>query len=183
MQSYVGEITHGLTGTRLYQCWKNMKARCYQESSDRYEQYGMRGIEVCSDWLKFEGFLSWAESSGYKDGLSIDRKDVNGDYNPENCRWLSVEDNTKYMMDYNLQHGLGLFSAESKDKSKLQLIKKLGKPVYACKDGVVISCGSRGELAEVLAPILGRSWASIKTHINLCLRGKCLSCGGYTIYE
>lgn len=91
---YISEskITHGLSNSRIYRIWRNMKSRCYNPNAARYESYGGRGIKVCDEWRNsFESFYSWAMSNGYSDELSIDRKDVNGNYTPDNCRWIPMD--------------------------------------------------------------------------------------------
>ena len=84
---------HGGHGTRLYSIWRGMKERCGRRSHSFYEYYGGRGITVCEEWARsFEAFREWALASGYRDGLTIDRKENDGDYCPENCRWATMEE-------------------------------------------------------------------------------------------
>lgn len=72
---------------RLYRIWKNMRRRCNNTKSDYYENYGGRGIRVCSQWDDYLTFRKWAISNGYKNDLTIDRINNDGDYTPSNCKW------------------------------------------------------------------------------------------------
>ena len=82
--------THNKSKTKLYKVWHSMKMRCYEPSLNNYHNYGGRGIIVCEQWLEdFMNFYKWAINNGYKNGLSIDRINVDGNYGPSNCRWVT----------------------------------------------------------------------------------------------
>jgi hypothetical protein len=83
---------HGMRFTRLWRIWDGMMKRCYNPKHKWFKRYGGRGITICEEWLQNHGsFFSWALSNGYKDGLTIDRIDVDKGYCPENCRWVDMK--------------------------------------------------------------------------------------------
>jgi hypothetical protein len=99
------QTTHGDAGkrktysrpmgrTKLYQVWSKMKDRC---SSDRYARwYRSRGVTVCAEWLNdFVAFKAWALANSYREGLTIDRVDNAGNYEPSNCRWVTASENSR----------------------------------------------------------------------------------------
>lgn len=84
---------HGKCNSRTYYIYNNMKERCYTKSNSCYKDYGGRGIVVCNDWKNdFMNFYKWAMSHGYDDSLTLDRIDVDGNYEPSNCRWVTFTD-------------------------------------------------------------------------------------------
>ena len=84
---------HNGQGTRLYDIWKAMRERCNTPTCRNYRNYGKRGIKICEEWDDFTVFREWALTHGYSNTLTIDRIDVNGHYEPNNCRWVTNKEN------------------------------------------------------------------------------------------
>lgn len=92
----ITNVKHNMSNTRLYSIWKGMRYRCTNPKRPGYEYYGGKGIGVCNDWVDehgFENFYKWAVENGYQETLTIDRKNENMDYSPENCQWIPFIDN------------------------------------------------------------------------------------------
>ena len=99
---------HGLSSTRLYHRWTAMVSRITDPDNKCYRTYGGRGIGICEDWRDFLKFRDWAFASGYKPELIIDRINVNGDYCPDNCRWVTKSDssiNRRKKDDFGINKG------------------------------------------------------------------------------
>lgn len=85
-------MVNGGHRSRLYTCWNHMKSRCYNVNDKSYSYYGGRGIVVCDEWKNsYKAFSDWALANGYSNELSLDRINVNGNYNPDNCRWATFK--------------------------------------------------------------------------------------------
>lgn len=85
---------HGQYKTRLYRIWGNMIQRCSNPKNDNYHLYGAKGVSVCDEWKDFASFCKWAIENGYADNLSIDRKENDKGYSPDNCRWATPQEQT-----------------------------------------------------------------------------------------
>ena len=146
--------THGESKTRLYKIWKGIRTRCYNTNYAEYKNYGGRGIQVCDEWKSdFLAFKSWAESSGYNSSAkyqecTIDRIDVNGNYCPENCRWIpnaEQANNTRKTKHYSLNgedhtlsdwckiYGIKKQNVQARMQLGWDFEKAISTPVRKCK--------------------------------------------------
>lgn len=126
---------HGLSNTKIYSKHRSMNARCYNEKTRQYKWYGGRSIQVCDEWRGKEGFINfvnWSMENGYSDELQIDRIDVNGNYEPSNCRWvdkkiqannttanlnITIDGETKTMKQWSEEKGVNYGTLQSRVKS------------------------------------------------------------------
>ena len=123
----------------LYNSWHAMKARCYNPKKDNYEQYGGRGIAVCDEWRRsFVAFARWGLANGWRDGMTIDRIDPDGNYEPGNCRWamkkvqqrnrrntrwLTIDGQRKTQAEWGEILGVNLRSFHSQERDRVIISK------------------------------------------------------------
>ena len=94
------KIIHGKSRSRIYHIYHGIKQRCYNHSNPSYRLYGAKGIAMCQQWKNsFMDFYNWAIENGYTNELTIDRIDSNKNYCPENCRWVTLSENSKHVFD------------------------------------------------------------------------------------
>lgn len=97
-------IKHNMNQSKIYSVYHNIKDRCLNPNNHAYHNYGGRGITICQEWLGENGFINfynWSITHGYQEGLSIDRKNIEGNYEPNNCRWITLGENVALS---NIQH-------------------------------------------------------------------------------
>lgn len=192
--------THGMSGTRIYVEWASMKARCYNKESKSYNRYGGRGIRVCQEWLDdFMNFYNWAMANGYRDDLTIERKDVNGNYCPENCCWITAKEQAKnrrttlktrdkngnevYAMDIAEENGIPMNVVIARKSSGWDLNKALNTPLIeqTIKRKVLqISLDTGNVIAEYES--IGEASRKTRTErssISRCCLGERNKAGGY----
>lgn len=107
----MAKIKHGQAHSKLYFVWAQMKGRCYNKNNPEYKNYGARGIKVCEAWKQSAEFLTWAHNAGYREGLTLDRINVDGIYCPENCRWVDmhVQNANKRILTRNTSGATGVY--------------------------------------------------------------------------
>jgi hypothetical protein len=122
--SKVSKNKHGQYGTKLYRVWGNMIQRIENSNHHKFKDYGDRGISICDEWKDFGVFYEWSIYSGYKEGLSIDRIDNDGNYEPSNCRWTNKctqQQNTRRIRVSNKSGFRGVCYINSREKWKASI--------------------------------------------------------------
>lgn len=175
---------------RLYMIWAGMKQRCYNENCESYKWYGAKGVSVCREWINdFRSFEKWSYDSGYKENLSIERKDPKGDYEPSNCEWIELPNqqdnkrntvrikiNGKYftLKEISELYGINratLYSRYSNGASVDELLKPVGtaKKKHARKNTLRVTIGDETHTIYEWSEMYG---ISPSTLYNRFLTGK-----------
>lgn len=139
------------TKSPLYNSYRAMIARCYNPNNDRYPNYGGRGIKVCDEWQTFPPFEEWAFANGWEPGLTIDRKDVNGDYEPQNCRWADVDTQSNNKSDNRY------FTYNGETKTMKQWAKSTGIGYYTLRGRLDRGWSIADALEKAISPMETKS--------------------------
>ena len=161
---------HGMADSRIYYIWSSMKARCNNPNLKAYHNYGGRGITVCDEWKdNFEAFKEWALKNGYSDDLTIERKDVDGNYCPENCCWITLSEQGK-----NRRNSLRFIDIDGNEKLVSEVAEKNNIPMYTVRLRV-----NRGWDVEkaVTTPILNYATISLNIEAFLFIKSVLVSPG------
>ena len=131
------------TNTRLYRIWTEMKRRCFSRNRPNSQGYIKKGITICDEWLSFDTFYKWAIENGYKDDLSIDRINNDGNYEPSNCRWANQKTqanntSTCHYITHNGKTQTITLWAEEIGLNVSTLSKRLVKYGWSVKDALTI---------------------------------------------
>lgn len=195
---------HGFTHHRLYACYYRMRHRCENPADSSYERYGGRGIKVCDEWKNdIVSFINWGIENGYKEGLSIDRIDNDGDYSPENCRWADATQqcnnrSTNTFITYNGETHTYAEWSRIVGIKQLTIRHRIEKLKWSVEDALTISTDERrygilqnanimtavykdGELVGVFnsATEAARYCGLCKSSVSRCLRGEVAQAKGY----
>ena len=178
--------------TKLYSVWNEMRNRCRNPKDRNFPRYGGKGISVCDEWQDFRNFYKWSQQTGYKEGLTLDRIDPLGNYEPINCRWITIQEQQRNRSNnVRLQHdGMNLTIAEWCERlnfpystAKSRYYRKVWKTGSATFDDVfsrklnyrshrIAQYTQSGELVKIWDKMADARRAGFGGNISYCCQGK-----------
>lgn len=174
---------HGQYNTKLYKVWSSMKHRCLNSKDKYYYNYGGRGIKVCAEWLTFENFFKWAMGNGYRSGLTLERSNNNGNYEPQNCIWIpkaeqsgntrrcrfrTFHGKTMNIKQWSIELGISYSLIQSRLKHGWSADKALSEPVlpkghFHCK---MIEFKGESKTISEWSRLLGINYKTLHGHLR-----------------
>lgn len=146
--------THGESKTRLFHLWCSMKSRCFNKTATEFEHYGGRGISVCDEWKdSFVAFRDWAYQNGYDPDLpskecTLDRIDVNGNYTPDNCRWVSMSEQLKNKRPNKYFKPVEMLDEHGAVVSTYKTIAEAARELGICASSISNVCNGKQAMAK-----------------------------------
>lgn len=170
---------HGHYYERLHRIWYGVKKRCQDPNDHAYKDYGGRGIALCKEWEEYDAFYKWAIYAGYRQNLTIERKDVNGDYCPENCKFISQRMQATNKRN-SMRTDTGISIMEMAAKNDIKGLRKYGLTIWpkAIKKKAGYKCELCGEPGDDWS-LDAHHWAATKASVaptDLWLSNGCCLC-------
>lgn len=146
--------THGESRTSLYSRWNSMISRTKNQNDPSYKQYGARGIKVCEEWEIYENFKEWALKNGYSQELTLERKDNNAGYNPDNCIWA----------DWDTQNNNKQQSRKEEYKGQIKTVRQWAEIYNICYSTLLGRLNRGMTIKEAIETPILRKRAGFKPH-------------------